>query len=64
MPKTKRTTDVSTPASYQTADDEVDTLNITEMIQQVSPSRIPSMSDRQKGKALTMLTQRDAVISC
>lgn len=54
MLDTERNSEVSTPARYQTYDDEVDTLDISSKIQHVLPSRIPVMTNQQVREALAM----------
>lgn len=63
-PDTARTTDVSTLASYRTADDGVNTLDSMAMIEQMFPLHISQMSYRQGREALARLTQGDAGVSC
>lgn len=56
--------DVSTPASYRTADSEVDTLDITAKVQQLVPSHVSPMPDKQVCKGFAILTQGEDDISC
>lgn len=46
LPDADRITEVSTPASYPTADDGVETLGITTKVPHVFVSRISTMSSR------------------
>lgn len=63
LPDAARSSEVSTPGSYRTADDGVETLDTTKKIQQVFTSSISSMSDRQLREAFAMLIQHDTGIS-
>lgn len=63
MPPTERATDVSTPASYGTAGDGVDTLDIMAKIQQVFSSLIPPLFNLQVREALAVLTRDDPGVS-
>lgn len=64
LPDPEGTSEVLTQASYQTGDDEGETVHTTTKTQRLFTSRISRVSDRQAPEALSMLIQSDTAISC
>lgn len=63
-PDAERTSKLSIAEGYQTADDEVETLESTTKVWHVFPWRTPLISDRQMREAAVVLTQKGAGIMC
>lgn len=63
-PDAEGTSELTTPTSYRTADDGVQTLDVTTRIPHAFLLRSPFTSDRAVRETLAVLTQNDTGVSC